>query len=152
MTSGWSNEGYGTAYGSIQSPANDPYVITVGATKSMDGSRAHDKIATYSSRGPSRLDLVLKPDIIAPGNLIISLDVDWATLSMNYATTNLLPYSAYTTATASGATGTLGASNRAGAGMSDAYFKLSGTSMASPVVRARRPCCSRRTRGCRRTR
>ena len=32
------NEGYGTAYGSIQSPGNDPYVITVGAMKSMDGA------------------------------------------------------------------------------------------------------------------
>ena len=66
-TVGASNEGYGTNYGSIQSPANDPYVITVGATKNMDGIRADDQIATYSSRGPSRLDMILKPDLIAPG-------------------------------------------------------------------------------------
>ena len=45
-TAGADNEGWGTAYGSIQSPANDPYVITVGATKNMDGVKAHDKIAT----------------------------------------------------------------------------------------------------------
>ncbi len=134
VAAGQSNEGYGTAYGSIQSPGNDPYVITVGATKSVDGSRWHDRVATYSSRGPSRLDLVLKPDIIAPGNQVISLDVDWATLNAAYGGTNMLPYSAYTTAAASGAAGTLGAANRAGAGMSDAYFRLSGTSMAAPVV------------------
>ena len=30
------NEGWGTAYGSIQSPANDPYVITVGAMKARN--------------------------------------------------------------------------------------------------------------------
>ena len=72
-TPGLDNEGWGTNYGSIQSPGNDPYVITVGATKSIDGLRADDKIATYSSRGPSRLDLVIKPDIIAPGNKVISL-------------------------------------------------------------------------------
>ena len=53
-TPGLDNEGYGTAYGSIKSPGNDPYVITVGAMKSMDGSRADDQIATYSVRGPSR--------------------------------------------------------------------------------------------------
>ena len=35
--------------------------------------------------GPSRLDLVLKPDIVAPGNKIISLDAKNSTLDMNYA-------------------------------------------------------------------
>ena len=126
QTSGAANEGWGTAYGSIQSPANDPSVITVGATKSMDGSRADDRIATYSSRGPSRLDLILKPDIIAPGNKVISLDVDYSTLNSAYASTNLLPYSAYSTVN--------GTSNQNGAGDSNAYFVLSGTSMAAPVV------------------
>ena len=134
QTWGPSNEGWGTAYGSIQSPANDPYVITVGATKAVNGNRWNDRIATYSSRGPSRLDLVLKPDIIAPGNRVISLDVDWATLNAVYGATDMIPYSAYTTAVASGPAGALGASNRDGVGMSNAYFRLSGTSMAAPVV------------------
>ena len=30
------NEGYGTAYGTIQCPGNDPLVITVGAMKNMN--------------------------------------------------------------------------------------------------------------------
>ena len=84
-TAGAANEGWGTAYGSITSPGNDPYVITVGATKSMDGNRADDKIATYSSRGPSRLDLVLKPDLVAPGNHVISLDAGGSTLDTSTA-------------------------------------------------------------------
>jgi len=116
-----SNEGWGTAYGSINSPGNDPYVITVGATKSMDGIHAHDRIATYSSRGPSRLDFVLKPDIIAPGNHIISTLSDGSYLDTEHSNTNLVSGTLYLV------TGILfGSSNK--------YFYLSGTSMASPVV------------------
>ncbi len=120
QTTSAGNEGWGTNYGSIQSPGNDPYVITVGATKSVDGIRAHDQIATYSSRGPSRLDLVLKPDIIAPGNRIISLDNPNGSLEKSYGSTNDVPVSYYQ-ATNSGK-------------QSKAYFQLSGTSMAAPVV------------------
>ena len=94
-TPGLDNEGWGTAYGSIQSPGNDPFVITVGATKSTDGNRSNDKIATYSSRGPSRLDLVMKPDIIAPGNKVISLDVQGSTLDNYAGGANDIPYSCY---------------------------------------------------------
>ena len=115
------NEGWGTAYGSIQSPANDPYVITVGATKREDSSKADDKIATYSARGPSRLDLVLKPDIVAPGNRVISLYSWGSTLyTWNTDTGNGLPCSSYENTTWGGA--------------SSDYFVLSGTSMAAPVV------------------
>ena len=133
-TPGKDNEGWGTAYGSIQSPANDPYVITVGAMKNMDGCRNDDKIATYSSRGPSRLDTILKPDIVAPGNKIISIDIDYATLNAAYGTTNMVPYGVYTTITPNDIFGTLWANNRIAAGYSNAYFVLSGTSMAAPVV------------------
>ena len=120
MTAGAANEGWGTAYGSIQSPGNDPYVITVGATKSTDGQRAHDCIATYSSRGPSRLDLILKPDIIAPGNKVISLNAPGSYLATKYAVNDGVPMSYYAPTGASG--------------MSSNYFQLSGTSMAAPVV------------------
>jgi serine protease AprX len=113
------NEGYGTAYEGIVSPANSPYVITVGATKSMDGIRAHDRIATYSSRGPGARDLVLKPDLIAPGNQVISLHFSGSLLSV-LNLTHIVPPSAYRT-------------NPPLLAQSD-YFQMSGTSMAAPVV------------------
>ena len=115
------NEGWGTAYGSINSPGNDPYVITVGAVKSTDGQRAHDRIATYSGRGPSRLDLILKPDIIAPGNRVISLVSKNSLLFTYNGGTNQIPQSYY-------------ANSGHIADPSNVYFRLSGTSMAAPVV------------------
>ena len=120
-TAGAPNGGYGANYGSIEVPGNDPYVITVGAMKSMDGQRADDQVATYSSRGPSIFDYVLKPDIVAPGNQVISVEQSNAYLVKSYQATNRVPYSAYTLSLTPSAS-------------SNNYFKLSGTSMATPVV------------------
>src|SRR5712691_2699138 len=58
-------EGYAT----ITAPGNDPYVITVGAMKTQGSPlRSNSLIASYSSKGPTLLDHVVKPDIVAPGN------------------------------------------------------------------------------------
>lgn len=116
---GQSNEGYGTNYGSIQCPGNDPYVITVGATKEEDSLKTDDRIATYSSRGPTRLDFILKPDIVAPGNRVVSLYAASSTLATLYGSTNAVAGSAYSTSPLAS---------------SKAYFVFSGTSMAAPVV------------------
>ena len=122
-TAGASNEGFGTNYGSIECPGNDPYVITVGAMKSEDGSRSDDRIATYSSRGPSAVDFVLKPDIMAPGNQVISVEQPKAFLEQTYQTTNEVPCVDYMRCKNSSQ-------------VSNNYFMLSGTSMATPVVSA----------------
>ena len=85
------NDGYGT----VQSPANDPYVITVGAMKAMGTyPRTDDLIASYSSKGPSAIDFVVKPDIVAPGNHVVSLEAPNSTLANDPMTTvplSLLP-------------------------------------------------------------
>ncbi len=117
-------------YATITSPGNDPYVITVGAMKT-EGSplRSNSLIASYSSKGPTLLDHVVKPDIVAPGNRVVSLEA----YARNPATglysigllyqeypQNLVPstYCCYGTTTTYFYT----------------YYFLSGTSMATPVV------------------
>src|SRR3954462_6659333 len=60
-------------YSTIASPGDDPYVITVGAMKDMGTTtRSDDLVASYSSKGPTLLDQVVKPDLVAPGNSIVS--------------------------------------------------------------------------------
>ena len=103
------NHGYGT----IMSPGNDPYVITVGAMKTMGTVlRADDQIASYSSKGPSVVDHVVKPDLVAPGNRIVSLRDAGSTLDMASPEARVAAGSSY----------------------NPQYFRLSGTSMAAPVV------------------
>ena len=36
-------------------------------------TRTDDMIASYSSKGPTGIDNYVKPDIVAPGNLTVSL-------------------------------------------------------------------------------
>ena len=62
------------AYGGITSPGNAPWVLTVGATSHMGTSlRVDDRLAAFSSRGPSAIDQAAKPDLVAPGVGIESL-------------------------------------------------------------------------------
>ena len=101
----------------ITSPCNSPKVITVGAANdSQTGPILDDKIATYSSRGPTAFDLIAKPDIVAPGNRIVSLR------SAGSRTDLLLPDRRV-------------AADPAAPEVMD-YFEMSGTSMASPMVAA----------------
>ncbi len=67
-------------YGGILSPAIDPKVITVGATDTRGTNILSDDIITnFSSRGPTlgcygetedTCDMLLKPDIVAPGTYL----------------------------------------------------------------------------------
>lgn len=107
-------------YGTITAPGNDPFVITVGAMKTMGTyTRSDDLIASYSSKGPTAVDHIVKPDIVAPANLIVSLLAQGSALQNEFPG-NAVPVSYYE-ATNSRATST-------------EYFTLSGTSMAAGVV------------------
>jgi serine protease AprX len=101
-------------YGAITAPGNAPWVLTVGAS-STSGTirRSDDTMAAYSSRGPTAVDFLAKPDLVAPGTGIVSL-----------ASPNSLMYQTKASALLPGSTST--------AYMP--YLSLSGTSMASPVV------------------
>ena len=54
------------AYGGI-TPGNAPWVLTVGASNHMgSAARGDDQMAAFSSRGPTSLDSLAKPDLVAP--------------------------------------------------------------------------------------
>jgi subtilisin family serine protease len=73
-------------YGQIHSPGDEPSAVTVGASNTFGtDTRADDGVATYSSRGPTRgswvdasgvrrYDNLIKPDLVAPGNKLISAE------------------------------------------------------------------------------
>jgi serine protease AprX len=104
---------YGSnGFGTITAPGNDPLVLTVGAMKSMGTyPRTDDQIASYSSKGPTTYDHVVKPDIMADGNQVVSLAAQGATLEGAYPAD-------------------LVADNHG----HNNYLTLSGTSMATPAV------------------
>ena len=101
-------------HGGITSPGNAPWVLTVGAA-SHNGTvqPLDDTIAAFSSLGPSAIDLVVKPDLVAPGLGTESLADPGSTL-----------YEARPRARVWGTVPTDDAP----------YLALSGTSMAAPVV------------------
>ena len=97
--------------GGITSPGNSPFAITVGAIDTAGTiTRSDDRVAPYSSRGPTAIDLAVKPDVVAPGTRLVSLEVRGSYLSTTYPAWHIAGSS------------------------SNAYFRLSGTSMAAAVV------------------
>ena len=67
-------------------------------------------MARYSSQGPTLYDLVLKPDLVAPGSRLVSAEAAGSYLSTTYPERHV-----------------------AGSG-ANAYMALSGTSMAAGVA------------------
>jgi serine protease AprX len=97
--------------GGITSPGNTPVALTVGASDThATVSTSDDTVAPYSSRGPTRYELAVKPDVVAPGTHIVSLEAQNSYLSTTYPQWHV-----------------------AGSGK-NAYFRLTGTSMATAVV------------------
>jgi serine protease AprX len=98
----------GPARDSVASPGADPYVITVGASDDAGTvTRADDTLAPFSAWGTAEGD---KPDLVAPGRRIVSLRVQGSVLDTLFPDRVVVARN--------GAT----------------YMRLSGTSMATPVV------------------
>jgi subtilisin family serine protease len=99
-------------YGTIKSPGNDPFALTVGAVNMKETTtRADDVVASYSSKGPSALNQIVKPDLVAPGNRIGSALATGTTIANTYA--SLIVTTGYP---------------------ANKYIRLSGTSMAAPMA------------------
>ena len=105
--------------GGILSPGNSPYVITVGATDTRQtASLDDDAVAFYSSVGPTLWDEYAKPDVVAPGNRLISLRVKGSYIDTEFPQ-NLIPVASYVPG--------------APADAEPSYLMLSGSSTSAPV-------------------
>jgi serine protease AprX len=94
-------------YAGIASPGNSPSALSVGATRTLNTvTREDDRVAPYSSRGPSWYDGFAKPDVVAPGDNLLSIAAAGSKLRLAQE--------------ARGNTGN--------------YMRLSGTSMAAGVT------------------
>jgi serine protease AprX len=94
--------------GPVYAPANDPFVISVGAVDDKGtASLNDDTVASFSASGMTS-DGFAKPDLVAPGKNIVALLPENTRL-------------------------TLGKGHPANR-VDDNYFKMSGTSMAAPIV------------------
>jgi serine protease AprX len=97
--------------GSITSPGNSPHALTAGAINMWDTvARNDDTVTTYSSRGPTKYEFATKPDVVAPGNKIVSLEAAGSFLAQTYP------------------------SERVAGNGSNAYRRMSGTSMSAGMV------------------
>jgi serine protease AprX len=105
--------------GGILSPGTSPYVITVGAADTRQTADAgDDTLTSYSSAGPTLWDEFAKPDLLAPGNRLISLRVPGSYIDHEFPQ-NLIPVAGYAATDPD---------------QEPDYLMLSGTSTAAPVV------------------
>ena len=93
--------------GALYPPANDPFVITVGATDDKGTTNLTDDVVTTFSAYGTTQDGFAKPDLVAPGRNVISL-----------------------MGNVNGVIPTQHPANR----VDNTYFRMSGTSMSAPMV------------------
>jgi serine protease AprX len=107
-------------YSTITAPGNDPLVLTVGAMNTESTpQRSDDQMTTYSSKGPTLGDHIVKPDLVAPGNKIFSI-LDPGSTLVTTGEGTIVPLGSYVASPKSGQV-----SN---------YLILNGTSMAAGVT------------------
>jgi serine protease AprX len=59
--------------GTISKPADDPFVITVGAVDDRSTvGLGDDRVPSFSAAGPTRSNSLAKPDLAAPGRSVVS--------------------------------------------------------------------------------
>src|SRR5207302_5829935 len=100
----------GPASGTVESPAIDPYVLSVGSTDDQATLSLNDDALAWFSAWGTPADSTPKPELVGPGRKVVSIRVPGSTLDTH------LPDHVVT------------ANNGA------TYFRLTGTSMATAVV------------------
>jgi len=101
------NNGSGEDNGILYPPANDPFVITVGAADDLrTADPTDDVLAPFSAYGTT-IDGFNKPDIVAPGKDIVSILAKWKCVLAKQHPDNVVDRN---------------------------YFRMSGTSMAAAVT------------------
>ena len=77
---------FGPARGTIAKPGDDPWVVTVGAVDDRGTTPGgDDRLPDFSSRGPTA-DGVTKPDVVAPGAHLVSLDAPGSAIAERFPT------------------------------------------------------------------
>lgn len=98
----------GSAPGTITSPGDDPYVITVGASNHEGTvSTGDDRVPVFSGRGPTASNGLSKPDVLAPGVSTVSLQSPGSAIDNEFGSV---------------------------AALSGGYFKGTGTSMSTATT------------------
>ena len=71
--------------GTVESPGDDPLVVTVGALDDLAQKQvAKDVMTTFSSVGPTNPDGWLKPDLVTSGRSVVSLLAPGSTIAGQY--------------------------------------------------------------------
>jgi serine protease AprX len=74
----------GPAAGTISKPADDPWVVTVGAIDDRGTvGPSDDQLPDFSGRGPTAQGLA-KPDVVAPGAHVVSLRAPGSTIDTRF--------------------------------------------------------------------
>jgi serine protease AprX len=83
----------GPASGTISKPADDPFVVTVGAIDDKGTQGLNDDVLpNFTGRGPTAADGLAKPDVVAPGAHIVSLAAPGASITTQFPSTMQAPY------------------------------------------------------------
>jgi serine protease AprX len=77
----------GPAGGTISKPGDDPFVITVGAIDDVGTTdKADDRLPDFTGRGPTAADGLSKPDIMAAGAHVLSLNATGSSIATQFPT------------------------------------------------------------------
>jgi serine protease AprX len=133
----------GPATGTVSMPGADPFVVTVGSFADQGTLATNDdRESVFSSRGPTR-DGFAKPDVLAPGEHVVSLRVPGTALDRDVAKD--LPAGPY--ARLSGTSASTAMVAGAAADILEAHRSYSATQVKGAVIASGRRIVGTRTPG-----